>query len=96
MKDLTILLVPETGKTVSAGMKQAIMNYLGSRNAETKENAPAIKVRHDLSHEDKCNIVSMIRGYNNCAAFFIYSENEEGTCNDYADLNIIYNDSNND
>lgn len=84
------------GKTVSTGMKQTVMNYLGSRNAETEENAPAIRVLHDLSHEDKCKIASMIRRYSNCATFFIYSENEESTCSDYADLNIIYNDSNND
>lgn len=94
MKKLTILLVPEMGKTVSTGMKQAVMNYLGSRNTETEQDIPAIQVKHDLDHEDKCHIMNMVREYNNCVAFFIYSENEEGTCEEYTDLNIIYNGNN--
>lgn len=90
MKNLTILLVPEMGKIVSTDTKQAVMNYLGLRNIKTEQNIPAIDVKHDLSHEDKCHIMNIVHEHSDCAAFFVYSENDKGTCEEYTDLNVSY------
>lgn len=91
MKKLTIVLVPQMGRTVCKSMINYVTTYIGTRHCITDNESPAIQVTCDLSEKDKIEITKMAQNNWNCATFFIYlNADEDTTAADYCDLEIIY------